>query len=118
MAIEPEEVGRRIREAREAKDWTHEQLAREMGVSLRTAQRWQEGVLPRLSKLMDLADRLEVPRSFFVEDEDPQVTLREIRERLEGLEDELRGVRQDLAARLPAAPGAAPARRRPKRAAK
>lgn len=77
MALAPEEVGERIRQARLAQGWTHEQLANEMRVGLRTVQRWQKGRnpkdgkswLPRLGTLMELADVLDVPRSFFVEDE-------------------------------------------------
>ena len=77
MALAPEEVGARIREVRLAKGWTHERFAAEMGVGLRTVQRWQKGRnpkdgkswLPRLGTLMKLADVLEVPSSFFVESE-------------------------------------------------
>ena len=68
MALAPQEVGARIRERREALGWTHQRLADEMDVALRTAQRWQEGDLPRLGTLMEIADRMGVERSYFVED--------------------------------------------------
>lgn len=83
MALAPQEVGDRIRKARIAKGWTHEDLKNEMGVDLRTVQRWQKGwdpkkgksLLPRLHTLMKLADKLEVERSYFVELEDDELTL-------------------------------------------
>jgi transcriptional regulator with XRE-family HTH domain len=86
MALAPAEVGGRIKAARLAKGWTHQQLrdAYEAHtgktVDLRTVQRWQrgydekkkKGLLPRLGTLMDLADVLDVPRAFFVEQEQPE----------------------------------------------
>lgn len=103
MALAPEQVGARLRQAREAKGWTHEEFARQAGVNLRTAQRWQQGVdgngrstLPRLAKLMDLADLFELPRSYFVEADDPATTMSQILERLGGLEDEIRELRTAL----------------------
>src|ERR1043166_2171145 len=80
MALAPEEVGRRIEEARKAKGLTHQDLADLIGtelerrVNLRTVQRWQKGRdpktgkswLPRLETLMTIADVLKVPRSHFV----------------------------------------------------
>jgi transcriptional regulator with XRE-family HTH domain len=90
----PEEVGARIREARLAKGWTHERLAGEMGVGLRTVQRWQSGVnprdgkswLPRLGTLMELADVLDVPSSFFVESQLDAGSVASLAERLEAVE--------------------------------
>lgn len=95
MALAPEEVGQRIEAARKAKGWTHDELRDaisaqlERRVNVRTVQRWQKGRnpkdgkswLPRLGTLMELADVLEVPRSFFVEEErpaDPAVVLQQI----------------------------------------
>lgn len=94
MALAPEEVGERIREARLAKGWTHERLAREIGVGLRTVQRWQKGRnhkdgkswLPRLGTLMRLADVLEVPRSFLVESELDAASVADLAQRLEAVE--------------------------------
>jgi transcriptional regulator with XRE-family HTH domain len=94
MALAPEEVGARIREARLALGWTHERLAAEMGVGLRTVQRWQKGVnpkdgkpwLPRLGTLMRLADVLQVPSSFFVESELDAASVADLAERLEAVE--------------------------------
>jgi transcriptional regulator with XRE-family HTH domain len=75
MALAPEEVGARISERRRELGWTHERLAHEMHVGLRTVQRWQKGVdpktgkswLPRLATLMELADVMDVERSYFTE---------------------------------------------------
>lgn len=78
MALAPEEVGQRIRQARKAKGWTHERLAREMEVGLRTVQRWQDGDLPRLGTLMRLAEVLDVPQAYFVETEDEQATISDL----------------------------------------
>ena len=94
MALAAEEVGARIREARLAKGWTHERLAAEMGVGLRTVQRWQTGLnpkdgspwLPRHGTLMRLADVLEVPTSFFVESELDVASVASLAERLEAVE--------------------------------
>jgi transcriptional regulator with XRE-family HTH domain len=85
MALAPEEVGKRIAVARTAKRWTHEQLRDAFEertgrhYDLRTVQRWQKGRnpktggswLPRLATLTELADVLEVPTSFFVDEEPP-----------------------------------------------
>jgi transcriptional regulator with XRE-family HTH domain len=96
MPLEPEEVGRRIREARLAHGWTHEELARRMSVNWRTAHRWQSGNLPRLGTLLRLADTLGVPRSFLVDTEDSAAVL----ENLEARIDELAGRIEAIGARL------------------
>ena len=113
MALEPEEVGRRIREARLAHGWTHEELARRMGVNWRTAHRWQSGNLPRLGTLLRLADTLGVPRSFLVDTEDSAAVLENLETRI----NELAARIEVIASRLETiagavAPAAAPARPR------
>jgi transcriptional regulator with XRE-family HTH domain len=80
-----------------AKSWTHERLAAEMGVGLRTVQRWQKGRnpkdgkswLPRLGTLIELAEVLDVPRSFFVESALDPVSGANLAQRLEALERSL-----------------------------
>ena len=84
MALAPEEVGRRIETARKAAGYAgHQDFADAVSerldrrVNLRTVQRWQKGRdpktgkswLPRLDTLMEIADLLGKPRSYFVEDE-------------------------------------------------
>src|SRR2546423_12239445 len=82
MRLTPDAVGERIREARLAHGWTHEELARRMNVNWRTVQRWQKGKPPRLQTLVRLADVLGVPQGYFVEVDDSVATLNELRERL------------------------------------
>jgi transcriptional regulator with XRE-family HTH domain len=77
--LTPEEVGQRIREARLARGWTHEELARRVGVNWRTVQRWQKGNPPRLAKLVELADLFGLPHAYFVEPEDSLATLNDLR---------------------------------------
>lgn len=78
MALDPKEIGERIAARRKELGWTHQRLADEMDVELRTVQRWQEGVdvrgkslLPRLGTLMELAAKMEVEQSYFVESQEP-----------------------------------------------
>ena len=85
MRLTPEAVGERIRAARLARGWTHEELARRMNVNWRTVQRWQKGSPPRLQTLLRLADVLGVPQSYFVDVEDSLVTLSELREQVNDL---------------------------------
>ncbi len=99
MTLTPLDVAQRIREARLARGWTHDDLARQMGVSWRSVQRWQKGKLPRLGTLMRLADVLEVPRSYLIEDEDPATTLRDLRRSLEELTQRVDVLTQALADR-------------------
>lgn len=102
MALAPEQVGARIRKARKAKGWTHQYLADRMGVGVRTVQRWQTGRnpktgkswLPRLGRLMDLADELEVPRSYFVETDVSTPT--DLRAQVEALAQEVEQLRREL----------------------
>ena len=89
-----------------------------MGVNWRSVQRWQNGQLPRLDRLMRLAETLGVPQSYLIESEDLGATLSDLRahlyelsERVDALAravDELAGARD--------APPAAPALRRRARA--
>jgi len=97
MAIAPEEIGGRIASRRKELGWTHQRLADEMHVGLRTAQRWQKGVdpatgkswLPRLATLMDLADVMDVARSYFVEAEEERQAEKVIADRLGSLEEKV-----------------------------
>jgi transcriptional regulator with XRE-family HTH domain len=89
MALAPGEIGARIAVRRKELGWTHQKLADEMDVELRTVQRWQKGVLPRLGKLMELADVMGVERSYFVEEAPPQESPQELASRLESLESKV-----------------------------
>jgi len=85
MPVTPEAVGERIREARLAHGWTHDELARRMNVNWRTVQRWQKGKPPRLQTLLRLADVLGVPHGYFVEVDDALATITELRQRIDEL---------------------------------
>ena len=64
-------VGCNIRKYRNKKGWTQEQLARELGISLNTVQRWESGknkpsplALEKLQKILDNVldgDQLRMP---------------------------------------------------------
>jgi len=106
MRLTPEQVGERIRAARRAKRWTHEELARQMGVNWRTVQRWQKGQLPRMNTLLRLAEVLGVPNGYFVEPEDSLATMTDLRERVDELTGRVNDLAQDLARALASLPTA------------
>jgi len=87
VPLTPEDVGLRIREARVARGWTHEELARRLGVNWRTVQRWQKGQLPRMSTLLRVADVLGVPHGHLVEPESSLEGLQDLRRRVDELTD-------------------------------
>jgi transcriptional regulator with XRE-family HTH domain len=102
MAVTPDEVGRRIREARLARGWTHEELARQMGVNWRTVHRWQSGRLPRVETLVRLAEVLELPETYFVAADGDSTSLADLHARLDDLArrvDALASSLEHLAAR-------------------
>jgi transcriptional regulator with XRE-family HTH domain len=69
VAIEPKEIGRRIKTARNRKGWTQLQFAYEANVSPSSVQRWEGGQLPPVRELMRVADVLGVSADEFVEPE-------------------------------------------------
>jgi transcriptional regulator with XRE-family HTH domain len=85
MSLAPEEIGRRIRDARLAHGWTHEELARRAGVNWRTVQRWQKGKLPRLATLMQLADVLGLPHAYLIDPQNSGATLEDLERRVDEL---------------------------------
>ncbi len=63
-------IGERIREAREKLDLTQEQLADRLGKTRNTISSYETGTrILSISELPDLAKALEVPISYFFEDE-------------------------------------------------
>lgn len=96
------DIGLKIREARLAHGWTHEELARRMGVNWRTAQRWQKGKLPRVDTLRRLADVLEVPPSYLLTSEEP-LLLSELRDHLAELSERLERLTEAVASLVPPA---------------
>lgn len=97
-----EEVGLKIREARLAHGWTHEELARRMGVNWRTAQRWQKGKLPRVDTLRRLAAVLEVPPSYLLAIDEP-LLLSDLRDHLAELAERLERLTETVASLVPPA---------------
>lgn len=67
VAMDPREVGRRIKLARERKGLTQLEFALEANVSPSSVARWESGKLPPVRELMRLADLLEVPVEDLVE---------------------------------------------------
>jgi len=104
MRLTPAEVGDRIRAARLARDWTHEELARQMNANWRTVQRWQKGQLPRLQTLLRLADVLGVPHGHFVEAEDSVATVAELRDEIDNLTARVEALTHAVGALEAAAP--------------
>lgn len=115
MPLDPAEVGRRIREVRLALGWTHEELARRMGVNWRSVQRWQKGQLPRLGTLVRLSETLGVPRSYLIESADIGETLSELTTHLRELSERVDALGRTLeelaSARDEEEPRASPRRR-------
>ncbi len=93
VAVEPQEVGRRIRRAREAQGWTQLDFALHANVSPSSVQRWEAGKLPRVRELMRIADLLEVPPDALVAADQPD---EEVADRLDRIETML----EQLVARL------------------
>lgn len=60
-------VKERIREARTAADMTQAELARAVGVTLRTVQNWESGARGAWRYLAEIADATGVPLTFFFE---------------------------------------------------
>ena len=69
VSLEPQEIGRRIKAARERKGLTQLKFALEAHVSPGTIQRWEAGKLPRVSELIRVAELLGVTTDELVENE-------------------------------------------------
>lgn len=83
VAMDPKEIGRRIKQARDVKLWTQIQFAAEANVSPSSVARWEGGQLPPVRELVRIADVLGVEPEWLVEvpslngDDDLAVTIRE-----------------------------------------
>jgi len=101
VALTPEDVGLRIREARIERGWTHEELARRAGVNWRTVQRWQKGKLPRILTLLQLEDVLGVPPGHLVEAESSIESLQDLRLRVDELTERVETLTRLLSSEAP-----------------
>lgn len=96
VAIGPDEIGRRIKAAREKRGWTQLQFAMEANVSPSSVQRWEGGRLPPVRELVRIAEILGVTTDELVEPDgtvsfDDEDRLRAI------VHEELAGVRETMA---------------------
>ena len=69
VAIEPEEIGAKIKAARKRRHWTQLDFALEAHVSPSSVARWEAGGLPPVRELIRIADVLEIPTETLVEPE-------------------------------------------------
>lgn len=92
MAEQRKELGRRIRAARDGKQWKQKQLAAAVHVEPVTVSRWERGEhAPDIDMLEAIAKATGQPLSFFVDA--PAATGGD---RIDALSRELEGVRQSL----------------------
>jgi len=69
MAAKGEELGRRIKQARDERGWKQKDLAQAVHVEPMTVSRWERGVnTPDLDTLALIAKATGKPQSFFVEE--------------------------------------------------
>lgn len=86
VAIEPQEIGSRIKEARLRKGWTQLDLALEAKVSVSSVQRWEAGELPPIRRLMKLAPLLGISVDALVESDENPTTPADLVRVMEALE--------------------------------
>jgi transcriptional regulator with XRE-family HTH domain len=67
VSIEPQEIGQRIKAARERLGWTQMDFANEGNVSLSSVQRWERGDLPPVRELIRLSGVLKLEPEQLVE---------------------------------------------------
>lgn len=67
VSIEPQEIGERLRAARERRGWTQMAFANEANVSMSSVQRWESGSLPPIRELIRLAGVLGIDPEILVE---------------------------------------------------
>jgi DNA-binding XRE family transcriptional regulator len=96
VTMDPAEIGRRLKHAREAKLWTQVQFASQASVSPSTVARWEGGKLPPVRELMRVAKLLGVDPEWLVEPPNLPGRADELG-RLDRLEGEVSDVRRILA---------------------
>jgi transcriptional regulator with XRE-family HTH domain len=96
--MDPREIGRRIKTARDAKLWTQADLSRHANVSLSTVSRWENGKLPPVPELVRVAGVLEVEPGWLVEVPSLSGESNGASQRLDRLEAEVEDSRRILVA--------------------
>jgi transcriptional regulator with XRE-family HTH domain len=91
VPLSPDEVGMRIRRAREAKGWSRFDLAIALEVSPSSIQRWEEGKLPSVNRLVKLAEVLEKSPDYLTEPPERQLELADLRSSLGEIQSLLEG---------------------------
>jgi transcriptional regulator with XRE-family HTH domain len=113
VAIQPDEIGRRIKKARERKGWTQLEFASEANVSPSSVQRWESGRLPPVRELWRIAGILGVPTEDLVEPEpDDGEPLSVIRRQLASEVARLTKLNDQVEARLAETARSRPVRKR------
>jgi transcriptional regulator with XRE-family HTH domain len=69
VPLDPKEVGRRLKAARERKGWTQLEFALKIGKSPSSVSRWDRGFLPPVRELMRIAEVLEIEPAELIEDQ-------------------------------------------------
>jgi transcriptional regulator with XRE-family HTH domain len=85
MSLLPDDVGKRIADAREEKGWSQLDLALVLDVSPSTVYRWEKGRLPGVRELTRLAAKLEKPLDYLMETPERQDELAVLGEKVEFL---------------------------------
>jgi transcriptional regulator with XRE-family HTH domain len=121
VSIEPQEIGERLRAARERRGWTQMVFANEANVSMSSVQRWESGALPPIRELIRLAGVLGIDPENLVEvapnsDELVVARLAALEEKVEllgeGMEQALRALAKDVRALKPQPKQASPPAKR------
>lgn len=92
MSLDPHEIGRRIKSARDAAGLTQLDLALKANVSPSTITRWEAGKLPPVRELVRLSGVLGVEPGYLVEGSDDESPSDD---RITGLEEQVAALRQD-----------------------
>lgn len=82
VPLSPKEVGARIRRARELLGMSRFDLAVRAGVSPATIQRWEEGKLPSVNKLVKLAAVLDQAPDYLTEPPEKRAELQDLHDLL------------------------------------
>jgi transcriptional regulator with XRE-family HTH domain len=70
------EISTKIQQQRKLSHISQNELSKRVGVSLKTVQRWESGERsPRFEEVNKLADSLNVPVSYFVDDDNPELPI-------------------------------------------